>query len=249
MPRFARLAAAVLMASAAFTVTPLIAADAPKDADSKAAEPAAPKVEEGFTAIFNGKDLTGWIYGKKKDKEGKETENKAGAGYAVKDGVIYCTKNDGGNLYTEKEYPNFILRFEFKLTPNANNGVGIRAPLTGDSAYQGMEVQVLDDSGSMYTKLEPGQYHGSVYKVFPAKRGSLKPVGEWNTEEIEANGPHIKVTLNGNVIVDGNIEDVKDPAVLKAHPGLQNKTGHIGFLGHGAEVQVRNLRIKELPEK
>jgi hypothetical protein len=248
MPRFARLAAAVLFGSAVFAA-PLLAADEPKAADTKAADSAAPKVEEGFTPIFNGKDLTGWIYGKKKDKAGKETENKAGAGYAVKDGVIYCTKTDGGNLYTEKEYANFILRFEFKLTPNANNGIGIRAPLTGDSAYAGMEVQVLDDSGSMYTKLEPGQYHGSVYKVFPAKRGSLKPVGEWNTEEIEANGPHIKVTLNGNVIVDGNIEDVKDPAILKAHPGLQNKTGHIGFLGHGAEVQFRNLRVKELPEK
>src|SRR3954471_7787802 len=131
-----------------------------------------PKVEEGFTSIFNGKDLSGWVYG----TTGKG-ENKAGEGYKVKDGAIYCTKTDGGNLYTEKEYSDFTLRFEFKLTENANNGIGIRAPLTGDSAYAGMEIQVLDDSGPAYKgKLRPAQYHGSIYDVFPAKSGYQKPI-------------------------------------------------------------------------
>src|SRR5579864_8540065 len=100
-----------------------------------------PKVEEGFTPIFNGKDLSGWIYGKKAG-----SDNKTGAGYAVENGVVFCTPKDGGSLYTEKEYGDFTLRFEFKLTENANNGIGIRAPLEGDSAYVGMKVQVLDDS-------------------------------------------------------------------------------------------------------
>lgn len=205
------------------------------------ADDAKPSVEEGFTSLFNGKDLTGWIYGKKGDGE-----NKAGEGYRVKDGAIYCTKNDGGNLYTEKEYGDFTFRFEFKLTENANNGIGIRAPLTGDSAYVGMEIQVLDDSGSAYKSLRPAQYHGSIYDVFPAERGHQKPVGEWNQEEITAKGTHVTIKLNGATIVDADLATVTDPAVLKKHPGLKNEKGHIGFLGHGAQVEFRNLRVKEL---
>ena len=201
------------------------------------------KEDEGFAPIFNGKDLTGWIYGKGKGGQG---ENKSGAGYQVADGAIYCTVKDGGNLYTEKEYGDFVLRFEFKLTENANNGIGIRAPLEGDSAYVGMEIQVLDDSGSAYQKLRPEQYHGSIYDLFACKRGHQKPVGEWNEEEIYAKGRQIKVTLNGTVIVDANLDDMKDEAKIKKHPGMNNKKGHIGFLGHGARVEFRNLRVKEL---
>lgn len=204
-------------------------------------------IDGGFSPLFNGQDLTGWVYGTKKDKAGKEAENKAGKGYQIKDGgILYSTKADGGNLYTAKEYGDFVLRFEFKLTPNANNGIAVRAPLTGDSAYQGMEIQVLDDSGSSYTKLRPTQYHGSVYDVFAAKRGSQKPVGEWNTQEIHMHGSKIKVTVNGQVILDEDLANVKDPAILKKHPGLKNTKGHIGFLGHGQEVEFRNIRIKEL---
>ena len=200
------------------------------------------EVEEGFTSLFNGKDLGGWVYGKRGNGQ-----NKDGVGYQVENGAIYSTVKDGGNLYTEKEYGDFVLRFEFKLTEGANNGIGIRAPLTGDSAYQGMEIQVLDDNAAAYKgKLRPAQYHGSIYDVVAAQPGHLKPVGEWNEEEITAKGRQITVKLNGATIVDANLDDVKDPAVLKKHPGLANKNGHIGFLGHGARVEFRNLRVKEL---
>jgi hypothetical protein len=216
-----------------------------------AAMPAPQEQEAGFTPLFNGKDFTGWIYGQRPNG----TENKSGKGYQIENGVIYSTKEDGGNLYTEKEYANFVLRFEFRLTPNANNGIGIRAPLVGDAAYVGMEIQVLDDSGSQYTNLLPGQYHGSIYKVAPAKRGFQKPVGEWNSEEITANGRRVTVTLNGTIIVDCNLDEVTDEATLKEHRdltkpegsrGIANTTGHIGFLGHGAHVEFRNIRIKVL---
>jgi hypothetical protein len=102
-----------------------------------------PDTEPGVTSIFNGRDLTGWVYGRR-----GAGENKSGKGYQVENGVIFSTKEDGGNLYTEKAYANFVLRFEFRLTENANNGIGIRAPLEGDAAYVAMEIQVLDDSGS-----------------------------------------------------------------------------------------------------
>jgi hypothetical protein len=215
------------------------------------AAPASQEPEPGFTSLFNGKDFTGWIYGRRANG----AENKSGKGYQIENGVIYSTKEDGGNLYTEKEYANFVFRFEFRLTPNANNGIGIRAPLEGDAAYVGMEIQVLDDSGSMYTNLLPGQYHGSIYKVVPAKRGFQKPVGEWNAEEITANGRQITIKLNGTTIVDANLDDVKEEATLKEHRdltkpegsrGIANTMGHIGFLGHGAHVEFRNIRIKVL---
>jgi Domain of Unknown Function (DUF1080) len=206
--------------------------------------------ESGFTPLFNGKDLTGWVYGTRRG-----APNKSGKGYQVENGVLFTTKEDGGNLFTEKEYSDFILRFEFKLTENANNGIGIRAPLEGDAAYVGMEIQVLDDSGSEYTNLLPGQYHGSIYRVVPAKRGFQKPVGEWNSEEIRAQGRHITVVLNGTTIVDANLDAVKDEEVLKEHRdlskpegsrGIANTKGHIGLLGHGTRVEFRNIRTREL---
>jgi hypothetical protein len=207
--------------------------------------------DQGFTSLFNGKDLTGWVYGQREDG----TENRNGKGYQIEKGVLFTTKEDGGNLFTKKEYANFVLRFEFKLTENANNGIGIRAPLQGDAAYVGMEIQVLDDGGSSYTKLQPYQYHGSIYGMVPSKRGFQRPVGEWNTEEITARGRRITVKLNGTTIVDADLDDVKDEEMLKSHRdlskpegsrGIANTKGHIGLLGHGARVEFRNLRIKEL---
>jgi hypothetical protein len=199
--------------------------------------------EAGFTPLFNGKDLTGWkLVGKK------------GEGYGVKDGVLYCARGGGGNLFTEKEYSDFIFRFEFKLEEGSNNGLGIRAPLEGDAAYMGMELQILDDSTAekKYGRLRPSQFHGSIYDVIPARRdkdaaGALKPPGEWNSQEVACQGRNVKVTLNGKVIVDANLNNVTDGAVLLKHPGLLRDRGHIGFLGHNDYVEFRNIRIMEVP--
>lgn len=189
--------------------------------------------EEGFYPLFDGKTLNGWQGGKD--------------GYEVKDGVLICKPKGSGNLYTDKEYANFVFRFEFKLAPGGNNGLAIRAPRDGKPAYEGIELQILDDSAEKYAKLRPEQYHGSIYDVVAPKRGALKPVGEWNEQEVTANGRHIKVILNGQTIVDANLDDVTDPEKLKKHPGLKRTSGHIGFLGHGEPLEFRNIRIKELP--
>ena len=191
--------------------------------------------EKGFTPLFDGKSLNGW-----------QLVKGQGPGYVVKDGIIECPADGGGNLYTAKEYGNFVLRFEFMSEPGGNNGVGIRAPLTGDAAYQGMEIQILDDQHERYKgKIKSEQHHGSIYDVIPARTGFLKPAGEWNTEEISAQGTHIRVTLNGVVITDADLSLVREAEVLKKHPGLNNKKGYIGFLGHGTRVAFRNIRIKE----
>jgi hypothetical protein len=198
---------------------------------------APPEDEQDFKPLFDGKSLDGWTL-----------VNKQGPGYVVEDGVLVCPANGGGNLFTQREYANFVLRFEFRLEPGGNNGVGIRSPLEGDPAYVAMEIQILDDEAEQYAgKLQPWQYHGSIYGVVPAKRGYTKPAGEWNSEEILCDGRHVRVTLNGEVIVDANLDDVKDPDVLAKHPGLARTAGHIGFLGHGTRVEFRNIRLKELP--
>jgi len=191
----------------------------------------------GTTKLFNGHNLDGWtLVGGK------------GPGYVVENGVLVCPADGGGNLLTEREYANFIFRFEFKMTEGANNGVGIRAPLDGDIAYSGMEIQILDHNNEKYKgKIKPQQHHGSVYDVIAASSENFKPMGQWNQEEITANGKHIVVKLNGKVITDADLSTVTDPAVLKKHPGLLRTSGHIGFLGHGTRVEFRNISIEELP--
>ncbi len=196
--------------------------------------------EEGFVTLFNGKNLDGWV-GNKKD-------------YKVADGLLVIEPVDNeerGNLYTKKEYSDFVFRFEFQLTPGANNGLGIRAPLEGDAAYTGMELQILDNTADMYKDLHEYQYHGSVYGVIPAEKGHLKPVGAWNQEEVTVKGNNIKVVLNGHTILEGSIASAIKDGTLdgKEHPGLKNKTGHIGFLGHGSVVKFKNIRIKDLGKK
>jgi hypothetical protein len=114
-----------------------------------------------------------------------------------------------------------------------------------------MELQILDNEDPVYSALAPYQYHGSVYGIIPAKRGYLKPVGQWNYEEVVANGTHIKVTLNGTVILDGDIKEASKNGTSdhKSHPGLLRKTGHIGFLGHGSVVKFKSIRLKDLSKK
>lgn len=190
----------------------------------------------GFEVLFDGTNMHQWT--------GNTTD------YTLENGCISLnpSKSFGGNLYTKKEYGNFIYRFDFQLTPAANNGVGIRTPMEGDAAYEGMEIQILDCEHPVYRDITPLQHHGSVYGIIPAQAHACKPAGEWNTEEIRAEGDHIRVTVNGVVVLDGNIrEAVKNGTPDgKEHPGLFNKAGHIGFLGHGSPVKFRNIRIKEL---
>jgi hypothetical protein len=192
--------------------------------------------KEGYKVLFDGTNMYNWI-GNTRD-------------YVAEDGniIVRPKSGSGGNLYTKEEYSDFIFRFDFQLTPGANNGLGIRAPLEGDAAYVGMELQILDNEAPVYRNLEPYQYHGSVYGIIPAKRGFLKPIGEWNTEEVFVKGNKVKVTLNGTVILNGDIAEASKNGTAdhKQHPGLKRKKGYIGFLGHGSEVKFRNIRVRDL---
>jgi hypothetical protein len=178
--------------------------------EQAAAELSEQEAADGFVSLFDGTSLDGW--------QG-DTQ-----GYQAADGVLVCTQQ-GGGLRTAKSYGNFVLRFEFKLQPGGNNGIDVR----------GMEIQILDDDAPKHAHLKPCQYHGSVYCHVPAERGHQKPIGEWNEQEIAVDGKHVKVTLNGTVIVDADTD----------HPALTKPQGPIGFKGHHEHVEFRNLRIKE----
>ncbi|MDA9962526.1 DUF1080 domain-containing protein [Opitutales bacterium] len=179
-------------------------------------------------SLFNGKDLAGW----------------KNANYIVEDGVLVCK---GGNLVTEKQYTNYIFEFDFLLPPGGNNGLGIHYPGSGDAAYSGMELQILDNSHPRYVKLKDYQFHGSLYTLQAAKRGHLKPVGEWNHEKVTVDGPLVKVELNGVVILDANLDELNKQK--PKHKGAQRRSGHLCFCGHGAPVKFKNITIKELPAK
>ena len=222
--------------TALFVATATVLACASSPTTPSQAPPAAGlgAVEAGFVRLFNGTNLNGWTG--------------AVDGYEVKDGAIVCKAGSGGNLFTTGRYRNFVVRLEFKLPPAGNNGLAIRYPGSGDSAYVGMtELQVLDDTDPKYADLDPRQAHGSAYGMVAATRGHLKPVGEWNEQEVTVRGSTIKVVLNGAVILDTDLATVTTFMADTPHPGKDRTEGHFGFAGHNDPVAFRHIRIRELP--
>ena len=188
---------------------------------------------DGFKSIFNGRDLTGW--------------QGATDAYQVADGAIVCKPGAGGTLFTNDTYSDFVARLEFKLPEGGNNGLAIRYPGEGHPHLDGMcEIQVIDSEHPKYAKLDPRQYHGSAYGIAPAHRGFLRPTGTWNYQEVTVRGPHVRVELNGSVILDADLSQVKEFMGNNKHPGLKLTSGHFGFAGHADPVKFRNIEVKEL---
>jgi hypothetical protein len=190
----------------------------------------------GFQSVFNGQDFDGWA---------GPVDN-----YEVKDGALVCKPGKGGTIFTKADYTNFVARLEFKLPRGGNNGLAIRYPGTGDTAYAGMcELQVLDDAYEQATgqKIDARQAHGSAYGMAAAARGYQRPIGEWNYQEVTVNGSRIKVELNGTVILDTDLSTASDYMANSPHPGKTRTSGHFGFAGHNDPVMFRNVSIKNLP--
>ena len=167
--------------------------------------------------------------------------------YEIVDGSIRCKSGKGGTLHTKEEYDNFVVRFEFRLPPGGNNGLAIRYPGKGDTAYAGMcELQVLDSEHPKFAKLDSRQYHGSAYGMVPAHRGYLREAGQRNFQEVTVDGSTIKVELNGTVILDTDLSKVTEYMGDRPHPGKERTAGHFGFAGHNDPVAFRNIRIKRL---
>jgi hypothetical protein len=191
------------------------------------------KPPEGFESLFNGKDLTGW------KATGKMTV------WGAEKGVLYVSGSGGGWLLTEKEYGDFELRLQYKMSKHSNSGVALRTPFVGDPAYKGMEIQLIDDAN--WKGLQTWQHTGSIYNVAPAKTIANKEIGEWNTMRIVAKGRHVKVENNGTVLVDANLDDfVAEHG--KQHPGIlpDHTKGHVGFQSHDNRVEFKNVYLKQL---
>ncbi|MCX8037620.1 MAG: DUF1080 domain-containing protein [Candidatus Sumerlaeia bacterium] len=203
--------------------------------------------EPQWIPLFNGKDLSGW----------KEISKKPGA-WKVEDGILRCSGGEGGWLSTDKEFSDFELSLEFRLPQGGNSGVFLRHPGTGDGAYTGMEIQVLDDYAKQYDNLRAVQYTGSIYDVQAAAPGvtkkedpekwkdrATKPAGQWQKMDILCVGRKVKISINGRVVVDANLDDYPDK--VAKHPGLKRTSGFIGLQNHGSGVDYRNIRIRPIP--
>lgn len=190
------------------------------------------KVPEGFQALFNGKDLSGWKATGRPDV------------WKVDGGAIVVDKGGGGYLMTEKEFGDFELRLEYRMSKGANSGVALRSPMDGDPAYVGMEIQLIDDEG-WPGKLADYQHTGSIYDVVPASRLNNRPIGEWNALRIVCQGSKVRVDVNGTTVVDVNLDDHKKAKAAR-HPGLLRTKGHLGFQSYNVRVEFRNIFIKPL---
>jgi hypothetical protein len=198
-----------------------------------AADDKKPAVPEGFTSLFNGKDLAGWKPTGKADV------------WAAEEGAIVCKGGGGGWLLTEKEYGDFEFRCEYRWGKDGgNSGVALRTPDKGDPAYVGMEIQLIDDEG-WPGKLADYQHTGSIYDVQPAKPAANKKIGEWNTVKITCKGRKVTIEQNGKELVNANLDDYKEKAEQN-HPGLKRDKGHVGFQSYNFRVEFRNIVIKEL---
>lgn len=176
-----------------------------------------------------------------------------GVVWRVKDGVLHGSNPRGTWLMSEKEYGDFILEFEFKLGELGNSGCALRAPLRGDPAFDGLELQMADRRYN--TQAKDSELTGGLYRAVAPTKQVYRPT-EWNRYEITLHGSHLKVVLNGETIQDINLDE--QTQTVKRHddtdaPAIKDRPrrGHIGFqeLSRGGDsVQIRNALIKVLPE-
>jgi hypothetical protein len=171
--------------------------------------------------------------------------------WTVKDGVLTSPDQRGTWLMSDREYADFVLEFEIKLGERGNSGIALRAPMKGDPAFDGMELQVADYRYNPQAK--DSELTGGIYRAIAPSKQVYKPT-EWNAGRIELRGDRLKVALNGQVIQDVDLSKFDQP--VKRHDGTdappvkdRPRKGHIGFqhLSRDSEpVQVRNARIREL---
>lgn len=210
------------------------------------------KPPAGFTALFNGKDLTNWqglieiqkrqkLMGDKDayEKKVKEMNAKVFPHWTVKDGVLYYD-GKGNSLQTIKDYGNFELLIDWKIEAKGDSGIYLRGQ---------PQVQVWDSDNSPGARgLDKGSGSGALWNN-PEDKGKRplkkadKPVGEWNTFHIVVKGDKVTVKLNGELVLD------KQPLLNYWEKGKPvPKTGPIELQHHGDKLWFRNVFIKELPD-
>jgi len=228
--------------TAAVALAPMTVAAAGKEKIEQKAP-----AEAGFVSLFNGKDLEGWMMGPDKS-------------WVVEDGAITLKRDMDGKehnldyLWTKEPYSNFILELEFKVPEQANSGVFLRTADLKDPVYTGIEVQVSNSYGR--DKLSRGGTAGAIYDCLAPSKNTVRKSGEWNQLRVVCNDNKIAVVLNGEQILDMDLNQWSTP---RQNPdGSPNKfpkalkdfarVGHIGLQDHGRPVWYRNIRVKRLGE-
>jgi len=164
--------------------------------------------------------------------------------WKLENGVL-CTEGGSGWLSTVREYDDFVLSLEFRIPPGGNSGVFLRTPHDGNPAYQGLEIQILDDRAEKWSELRPEQYTGSIYDVqAPSERAAGK-AGQWQRMTIGCRGSRVKVAVNDQTVIDTDMNFY--PYKVDTHPGLARRRGYIGLQNHGSKVEFRNIRLQPLP--
>jgi hypothetical protein len=178
---------------------------------------------EGWQPLFNGHDLTGW-----------RTVGGLLDVWKVEGGILVVKGGGGGWLMSDKEYADFELRVEYRVSAAANSGIAIRS--APDDANR---IQIFDDSA--FPDCEPQFLTGALYGVVGPRPGAPRPAGEWNEMHITARGRRLTVRLNGTEILDVNLDDLKD-----APAGLSRRSGHVGLLSYTNRVEFRRVEVKPL---
>ncbi len=183
--------------------------------------------------LFNGTDLSGWrMVGGKKDS------------WVVRDGLLVATPGGGGWLARTQPYADYLVEFDFKLPPGGNSGFFLRPPLEGNPAWEGMEVQLLDDAAPVYAGLRPDQYCASIYGIAPAIPRVSRPAGLWQRLRVLCAGRRVSVWLNGRHVAYARLDEHMDKAgKIK---GLRRTSGYPGLQNEHGPIEFRNLRIKDL---
>lgn len=206
--------------------------------------------KQGWELLFNGKDLTGWT------SVGKPTP--PSAGWSVDDGVLTVKKENnkrGGDIITSKQYSDFELVVDFKITQGANSGIKYFFTKYEKGGWLGLEYQIIDDANHPDAKLgrDGNRKLATLYEMFPAKNTKAKPVGEWNRARIVAKGTKVEHYLNGKKVLsfDRSSEEYKDAYLKSKYKGCNPmfgdvEKGHILLQDHGDVVSFKNIKIREL---
>jgi hypothetical protein len=183
---------------------------------------------DDLAPLFNGKDLSGW------DAVGGSADC-----WAWEDGKVVCKGGKGGWLCTKEQYGDFEFEVEYNCPKDGNSGVFIRAPREGHTSKDGMEIQMLDDDAEIHKNIKPFQHTASIYGVVAPSKAVQKKAGEWNTMHIRCKGDQVTITLNGEKVVDADMNAFEE---LKSRP----RKGYIGLQNHGSGLEFRNVRLKKL---
>lgn len=182
---------------------------------------------QGFAPLFNGTDLSGWkgLVGNPNTRAAMSTDELSAA----------PTEADES------------MRAHWKVVEGAIQRDGKGDSLCTDKDYGDFELYVLDSEDAKYATLDPRQYHGSVYGLAAARRGYLRPIDEWNFQQVTVRGSNVKVERNGFTILDADLATIKESKDGSVPAGTNRTRDHFGFAGHNDPMAFRNVSVRELP--